>query len=107
MVPTQIVSVGGYSNDYIDMITSVAATNDGGYIAGGYFSSGEIKVGDYVLKNNSSIEYGYQKTDGIVIKYDVQGNVEWATNIEGTDNESIDSVVSTSDGGCIDICETK
>ena len=48
---TQATSVGGSESD---LIYSVAETEDGGYIAGGYFYSSEIQVGDYTLTNNSS-----------------------------------------------------
>ena len=63
--------IGGSSDDYI---YSVAETRDGGYITGGYFESSVIQVGDYTLTNNGS-------NDGIVIKYDNEGEIEWAKGI--------------------------
>ena len=88
-------SIGGESDD---KITSVAETSDGGYIAGGYFKGNSIQVGDYTLRNNSTyINY----FDGMTIKYDANGEVEWATSIGGDEDDSIYSVASTSDGGYI------
>ena len=91
MSATQAMAIGGGSSD---QITSVAPTSDGGYIAGGYFQSTSIQVGDYTLTNSGG-------SDGIVIKYNSEGNVEWATSIRGSGSESIYSVEETSDGGII------
>ena len=94
MGATQATSVGGNSND---QITSVASTSDGGYIAGGQFQSKSIQVGEYTLANNGSTTY----TDGMIIKYDDEGEVEWVKSIGESRDESISSVTSTSDGGII------
>ena len=84
-------SVGG---DTEDEIISVAGTEDGGAIAGGYFGSDEIQVGEHTLANNG----GY---DGMIIKYSNIGEIEWVKNIGGSSGDSISSVASTSDGGYI------
>ena len=84
-------SIGGISNDEI---TSVSAISNGGYIVGGYFYSSSITVGDYTLTNAGG-------TDGIVIKYDGNGEVEWARSIGGSEDEEITSVSEISDGGLI------
>ncbi len=89
-------SFGGNSLDYIE---SAVETSDGGYIAGGYFSSSTIQVGDYVLTNNSTVSY--RPYDGLIIKYSSEGEVEWAKNIGGSGDDEITSVASTSDGGYI------
>ncbi|MBQ9657782.1 MAG: hypothetical protein IJV31_03335, partial [Clostridia bacterium] len=83
-------SYGGTSVDYIN---SVAETSDGGIIAGGYFQ-GTIQVGNMTLTSKGS-------TDGILIKYDNTGKVEWAESYGGTSNDTIYSVCETSDGGII------
>ena len=75
-------STGGSSSDQIQ---SVAETSDGGYIAGGYFGSSSIKVGDYTLTNNG-------RDDGMIIKYDRDGEVEWARSIGGSSSDQIQSV---------------
>ena len=84
-------SVGESRNDYIN---SVAATSDGGYIVGGYFSSSSIQVGDNTLTNNGG-------SDGMIIKYSSSGEVEWARSVGGSNNDEITSVASISDGGYI------
>ena len=84
-------SFGGSDDDYIN---SVAETSDGGYIAGGYFYSDTIQVGNETLTSNGDY-------DGLIIKYDSEGGVEWAKNIGGSSHDYIYSVASTSDGGYI------
>ena len=99
LVLTQVQSIGGSNDDYIE---SVAETSDGGYIAGGYFYSSTIQVGNETLTNNSDISSnGYYYPDGLIIKYNSEGEVEWAKNIGGSYNDYIQSVASTSDGGII------
>ena len=84
-------SVGG---SYREQITSVTSTDDGGVIAVGYFNSDEIQIGDYTLNNNGG-------QDGFIVKYNNKGKVEWAQNIGGSNNDYIESVAKTSDGGYI------
>ncbi len=89
--------VGGNSQDYIQ---SIATTSDGGYIAGGYFKSSTINLGERVnegdveVKNNGS-------NDALIIKYNELGQVDWAKVIGGTDDDEILSIATTRDGGCI------
>ncbi len=84
-------SIGGSSNEFI---YSVAETNDGGYIAGGYFNSNSIQVGDYTLNSNGG-------NDGMIIKYDAEGEVEWARSVGGSKSDDIQSVATTENGGYI------
>ena len=92
-------NIGGSSNDYIE---SVAATSDGGCIAGGYFSSEEIQVGNEKLSNNSAMYSGDRYCDdGLIIKYSRTGEVEWAKNIGGSKNDRIYSIAVADDGGIV------
>ena len=84
--------IGGKYDDYIE---SVAVTSDGGYIVGGYFSSSNIDLGNGVSLTNKGSK------DGMIIKYNVSGEVEWAQGIGGPANDQIKSIVSTRDGGYI------
>ena len=84
--------IGGMAYDNISV---VAVTSDGGYIVGGYFESSNIELGNGVSLSNINSE------DGMIIKYNSNGDVEWAQGIGGTDNEEINSVAVTSDGGYI------
>ena len=87
---------GGGSND--DYIESVAETSDGGYIAGGYFGSSSIDLGNGVTLNNNNNNASY---DGMIIKYDTNGVAQWAKVIGGSNADEINSVTETSDGGII------
>ena len=84
--------IGGTGSDYIK---SVAETNDGGYIVGGYFESSSIDLGNGISLASSG------KADGMVIKYSQDWKVEWAKGIGGTNDDEIKSVAECSDGGYI------
>ena len=88
------MSIGGLGEEYIN---SVCATIDGGYIAGGYFKSDAIQVGEYNIKNKRD-DGG---SDGILIKYSSTGEIEWINSVSGNIDEEITSVAQTDDGGCI------
>ena len=87
----------GIGNTDRDYINSVSATSDEGYIVGGYFFSTSID-----LENGTSI-LNKGDADGIIIKYDENGEVDWAQGVGGTSSDSIDSIEETSDGGYIAI----
>lgn len=80
---------GGTASDYL---TSSRQTADGGYIFGGYSNSGingnktEDKVGLY---------------DYWIIKTDSAGNIVWQNVIGGTQNDYLNNVEPTADGGYI------
>ena len=75
-------------------IEGIVETSDGGIVAVGSFNS------------NISLEKGINLSskgyyDGLIIKYDNNGELEWATSIGGSDNETIYSVIETEDGGIV------
>ena len=72
-------SIGGSGEEKIN---SVAETNDGGYIVGGYFGSSIITVGNDVNGNPVELTNAGNQ-DGMIIKYDENGKVEWAQSIGG------------------------
>ena len=88
--------IGGTDSDYIN---SVAETLDGGYIVGGSFGSSSIDLGNEISLTNKSSYSSY--SDGMVIKYDAEGKIEWAKGICGTGIDEINSVAGCSDGGYI------
>ncbi len=95
VVTKQAKGIGG---NYEDAITSVSKTTDGGYIAGGYFKSNEIDLGNRILLNQSvSREYG----DGMLIKYNKEGEAQWTRKIGGNGDEAITLVAEAQDGGYI------
>ena len=87
-------SIGG---SHYDQIYSVTETSDGGIIAGINFKSSTLQVGDETFTNTETTN----KTDIVIIKYNIEGEVEWARSIGGSNHEEICSVKGTTDGGCI------
>ncbi len=87
-----------YKGDYENVIKSMVDTTDGGYIAGGYFEG--IKDKEYVIKlsENQTIETK-GNGDGLIIKYDDNNEIEWFTQIGGSDNDYINQIIQTKDGG--------
>ena len=92
--------MGGTLKGYNDEINSVAETSDGGCIAGGQFWSTSLDLGNGIKFKNKGTDQ-YNRGDGIIIKYNSSGEIEWAKQIGGSGNESIMSVKQTSDGGYI------
>ena len=91
----QTQEIGGTGDDRIN---SIAATTDGGYVAGGYFQSSSIDLGNNIILNNQgTISF----TDGMVVKYSSSGEVEWAKEVGGEGYDEVLSVSATTDGGCI------
>lgn len=84
--------IGG---DRYDKINSVEETTDNGYVVGGYFRSSSIDLENGVTLNNNG------NKDGMIIKYDSEGNIEWAKSIGGDGDDEVKSVAQTADGGCI------
>ena len=67
-------------------------------IVGGNFSSSSIDLGNGISLTNKNSG----RDDGMLIKYNARGEVEWAEGIGGTsDSDHIESVSETSDGGYI------
>ena len=82
-------TIGGTGADYL---LSVSASNDGGYILGGYSTSGMSSD-----KSESSLG-GW---DYWVVKLDDMGAIEWENTIGGTGHDQLWSVAATNDGGYI------
>ena len=80
-------TIGGSNTD---IIYSVIQTLDGGYLLGGYSSSG-ISV-DKTEANLGGADYW-------VVKLDATGNIEWQNTIGGSSFDYLYSVIQTSDGG--------
>ena len=89
-------SAGGTNNA---LFFGVTATSDGGYVAVGEFRSRNISVGGYTLTNAGGDVYS--NFDGMIIKYNSEGEVEWARNAGGENNDEFTGVAATSDGGCV------
>ena len=98
-------NLGTAATEHID--TNIEL-KDGGYVIGGRFASNSsntheggaygmgyniknIKVGDKTLTHNGN-------GDGLIVKYDVSGNVEWAKSIGGSSSDEITNITTTSEG---------
>ncbi|MBR3613772.1 MAG: MucBP domain-containing protein [Clostridia bacterium] len=87
-------AIGGEKDD---VLLNVEATSDGGYIVVGQFVSENIELANGEIINNKNSTY----SDGIIIKYSNDGEVEWAKSIGGDNTEEIYTIQETSDGGYI------
>ena len=79
-------------------ISSIISTTDGGYIVTGYFKESTVNIGTETYKNTDITGKTY---DGIVIKYDTNGDIEWSKLVGGEDSEYLDDVSETADGGFV------
>ena len=82
-------SIGG---SYVEDLYCVFQTFEGGYILGGVSRSGIS--GDKTEGTHGNLDYWVVKTDSI-------GNVEWQNTIGGNDEESLNSLVQTTDSGYV------
>ncbi len=80
---------GGTSDDFL---YSLQQTNDGGYVLGGYSSSGI--GGDKTVKSRGAADYWVVKSDAI-------GTKQWDNRFGGASDEYLNSVQQTTDGGYI------
>jgi hypothetical protein len=81
-------TIGGSSSDNL---RSVIQTSDGGYLLGGYSSSG---ISGDKTEANQGIGYDYW-----VVKLDASGNLLWQNTIGGSDYDYLYSVIQTTDEG--------
>jgi hypothetical protein len=79
-----------YGGSNMDLLQSVKATADGGYILAGISSSG--KTGDKIHVCQGSTDYW-------IVKIDSGGAIQWQNTIGGNGQEKLGSIVQTADGG--------
>jgi len=82
-------TIGG-SN--FDELYSIDQTTDGGFILGGYSSSGI---------SGDKTEPGLGSTDFWVVKLNSSGAIQWQNTIGGSDQDEVNSIQQTADGGYI------
>jgi type IX secretion system substrate protein len=82
-------TIGGSGFDGLD---SISLTNDGGYILGG--GSLSNISGDKTENSNGEMDYW-------VVKLDESGNIEWQNTIGGSNNDYINYIEQSIDGGYI------
>lgn len=95
-------SISGKGWDYIN---SIVATSDGGTIGVGEFSeylintTSETQNGIDLNKDGIIENVSQGDSDGIIVYYDVSGNYIWSKSFGGTDDDALNKVIQTSDGG--------
>ncbi|MEP7128273.1 MAG: T9SS type A sorting domain-containing protein, partial [Chitinophagales bacterium] len=82
-------TIGG---DYADYLRSVIQTTDGGYLLGGYSSSG--LSGDKTETYQTAFSEDYW-----VVKLNGSGDIQWQNTIGGTNGDNLNAVIQTTDGG--------
>ncbi|MEH6763696.1 MAG: T9SS type A sorting domain-containing protein [Aequorivita antarctica] len=82
-------SIGG---SLVDRPQAAFQTNDGGYIIGGFSTSG---VSGDKTETNRGV------TDNWIVKLDGSGNVQWDKTYGGNDSDVLRNMVKTADGGYI------
>jgi hypothetical protein len=92
-------SYGGAGND---MLYSVKATNDGGYVLAGTSSPSQPpRRGGASYTNGDHTDMSIGQQDIWVLKLDAVGNIEWQKTIGGLADEQVASISQTKDGGYI------
>ena len=89
-----IIDVGTEKNE---LEFAVCKTNEGGFLVVGGYNGDSLKLGNVVL-NKLPNKNGYQL---YVAKYNQEGNVIKAANIENPNIMSAEAIVETTDGGFI------
>lgn len=79
----------GFASDDDDQLSTIAETTDNGYIASGYTES-----------------YGAGDKDGLIIKTEINGTLDWAKAYGGANNDTFFDIILTDDGGYIAIGAT-
>ena len=95
-------AINGQGWDYVN---SVEATTDGGVVVAGGFTeySTDIVAGAQIgvdLNNDGIVEeVSKGSKDGIIVAYDKDGNYKWSKTVGGTDDDCLNKIIQTSDGG--------
>ena len=93
----EIKTARNYGGERLDHFSAVIATADGGYLAVG-FTNGKGLVGTPHEWDNG----GSQRNDGLAIKFDAEGNIEWAYCYGGLEDSDIFlDVVERPEGGYV------
>jgi hypothetical protein len=89
-------SFGGNGSDFLQ---SIKVTRDGGFILAGISNSTNIIDPDNSRNDKKDVCRG--SDDFWIIKLDAKGNEQWQKTIGGSDQEKLQSIFQTKDGGYI------
>lgn len=81
-----------YGGSKLDLLQSVKATSDGGYILAGISSSDS---------SGSKLAVSQGSTDYWIVKINAAGGEQWQTTIGGTGLEKLNQITQTAEGGYI------
>lgn len=82
-----------YGGKYADVLQSMTATVDGGYLVGGYSNSPESKD-----KTTANLGSG---NDFWILKLDAEGQLEWQQSLGGAGEDQLKIVLQTKEGNYI------
>ena len=82
-----------YGGKYADVLQSMVATNDGGYLIGGYSNSPASKYKSIANLGNGN--------DFWILKVDTEGLIEWQQVLGGSDEDQLKVVCQTKDGNYV------
>lgn len=82
-----------YGGEYADLLRSMEVTRDGGFILGGYSNSGQSG-------EKGQVNFGVGG-DYWILKLDEKGGMEWQQTIGGDQDDQLQVVHQTHDGGYI------
>ena len=80
------------SRSSTEKLLTLCNTNDGGYLVGGYFTSSYVDLGNGNRLENKG------KENGMLIKYNEFGDVEWAKTVGSTGSDRITAIDSLDNG---------
>jgi len=86
-----------FGGDEFEFLNTLQQTQDGGYILGGYSESGISGDKSEASRNKE----GETRGDYWIVKVNADGSKEWDKTLGGFDNDWLESVQQTSDGGYI------
>lgn len=82
-----------------DIFSAIAVTPDGGCIVGGQFMEDSIVTGSFSGLHN------YGTSDGLVVKYSQNGELEWKTQLGGSEADRV-MAIATVNGGYVAVGQT-
>ncbi len=92
-----------YGGNGYEELSFISTTTDGGFVVGGYFTSKTLNLDDDIVLTN--VDTGY--AEGLVIKFDSTGKIEWANSIDGNDEQDVYSLVELENGNIVAVGYTK
>lgn len=97
-------TVKGYGWNYMN---SIATTKEDNIVAVGSFSSYSPEIvsgtenGIYINDDDEIDKISLGKNDGLIILYDKNGELIWSKAFGGKEDDSLNKVIATSDGGIV------